>query len=559
MPRHLDKFGRCGTPHHRSNRAGRNDIPTPRAREARAPTSCRTVPSVALGAALFLVGFAFVTDAGPAPIPVPRDTPQLFVDDSRIAEAHGLQRTLHQPKKENAGRTPILALPAIDGHPATLEANGTIVFDSRLQRWVMYCVAFIPALDDHPTDGWKAVRILRYTSPDLMQWTSEGPDGVEIVYPRSREDLFDEVNQAYGTNVGACIVWYNEADPDWPYQGWIWREGIRNDRSGAYFWRSRDGRHFELGRQILVNRGQTLVVDGRTLRGPEDTSRVAYDPVSGRFLASLKFRSPTPDPHTGNHLRSRAFLFLDRLDEPVDASRITAIDLVPSLRQHAGDLPFDEYYDNTAYRYGSHWLGELRIWHGHGDYAWSAAGCAYLKLIASADGLHWRRVPWINDAGHPEVFIPNGPEGGNQGQNDGGYMTCFHQAPLRVGDELLFHYGASSWGKNAGPERRITGGGIFRARLRLDGFVSVDAGQLTTPLLAFEGDELLVNSTGSIAVALIDPEGAELARTQFSRDAVRGRVTWDGRSLREVLGDRRNARLRFIVEPGSALYSFLTR
>jgi len=41
-----------------------------------------------------------------------------------------------------------------------------------------------------------------------------------------------------------------------------------------------------------------------------------------------------------------------------------------------------------------------------------------------------------NDAGEPEVFIPNGREGDNGGRNDGGYMSMFSQGPLRIGDEL---------------------------------------------------------------------------------------------------------------------------
>jgi hypothetical protein len=86
-----------------------------------------------------------------------------------------------------------------------------------------------------------------------------------------------------------------------------------------------------------------------------------------------------------------------------------------------------------------------------------------------------------------EIFLPNGAERGNDGRNDGGYISEFSQGPLRVGDELIYYYSASSYGKNAPANRRLTGGGIFRARLRRDGFVSVDSGALTTPLLEFKG------------------------------------------------------------------------
>jgi hypothetical protein len=480
------------------------------------------------------------------------------VDDSRIASSEGLQRTLHQPRKENGGTTPLLSLPPLFGHGTTLEANGTIVFDSRLRRWVMYCVAFVPAIDEsREGDDWRSAQILRFTSENGFDWRSDDPSGREVVYPRTRQDLYDDRAGTFATHVGACLLEYDAAETDWPYRGWIWLKGLRHDRTGAYFIRSRDGIRFERGQQVLVNRGRKLEHGGRAFQGPLDTSRVAFDPVTGKYLASLKFMLAKPDPLTGNSLRSRTFLFLDRLDEPVDLARISALELSPPLAQTDGNFPFDEYYDNTAYRYGSHWLGELRIWHGHGDYAWSPAGSAYLKLMSSEDGLHWRRAPYVNDSGYPEVFLANGPEGGNDARNDGGYITSFHQAPLRFGDELIYYYGASSFGKNAGPEKRLTGGGIFRARLRLDGFVSVDAGRLTTPAFRFDGDTLKLNHVGAVRVEVLDEAGGVLATAPVAGDAVRGEVKFDGARLRRVAGDRSAVRLRFTVEPGAALYAFV--
>src|SRR4029434_2980014 len=107
---------------------------------------------------------------------------------------------------------------------------------------------------------------------------------------------------------------------------------------------------------------------------------------------------------------SRAFLFVDRLDQRIDPSRLQRVDLVPPAAAREGDLPWDEYYASTAWRYESLWLGGLRIWHGGGNYSYSSEGSAFLKLLVSRDGLHWKKVTYLNDAGIPEVFIPNGPE-----------------------------------------------------------------------------------------------------------------------------------------------------
>jgi hypothetical protein len=83
---------------------------------------------------------------------------------------------------------------------------------------------------------------------------------------------------------------------------------------------------------------------------------------------------------------------------------------VPPAATTNGDLPYDEYYAATAWRYGSLWLGGLKIWHGKGDYPYSAAGSAYLKLAVSHDGLNWSKVQFNNDL-RTRVWIPNGPRG----------------------------------------------------------------------------------------------------------------------------------------------------
>ncbi|MEO6436939.1 MAG: hypothetical protein ABIP55_14430, partial [Tepidisphaeraceae bacterium] len=260
-----------------------------------------------------------------------------------------------------------------------------------------------------------------------------------------------------------------------------------------------------------------------------------------------------------NRLRSRAFCFVDRLDAPVDLKQIQRIDLIPPATERNGDMPFDEYYSSTAWRYGGMWLGGLRVWHGGGDYPWSKNGCAYLKLLSSRDGLHWQKVPFKNADGHAEVFIPNGAEGGSgepkDARNDGGYMTEFSNPPLRIFDELIYYYGASSWGKNQPREQRVSGGGIFRARLRPDGFVSVDGGTLTTRLLKFESSDLSVNAIGPIDVALYDAKANQIAQTSLDGDSLRHGVRFDGKSLRDLAPDG-VVKLKFTVKPGGRLYSF---
>ena len=160
----------------------------------------------------------------------------------------------------------------------------------------------------------------------------------------------------------------------------------------------------------------------------------------------------------------------------------------------------------------------------------------------------------------PEVFIPNGKEGGNDGHNDGGYMTEFSNPPLRIGDELIYYYGSSSWGKNHPRPYRVSGGGIFRARLRPDGFVSVDRGSLVTRRIKFDGRDLYVNGIGPITVEVVtmaDNKVTAVATATIRGDSLRHRVVFDNnRSLRDVSAAGM-LQLRFIVGDGGALYSFV--
>jgi hypothetical protein len=473
---------------------------------------------------------------------------QLFIDDYLIESQSNLKRTLHQPRKDNGGNVPVLAIEnEFDGRPATLQSNGSIVYDKKLGKWVMFAIGC--SLSQKTPDR---VRLYRFTSPDAMNWT-KGDDGTPQYI---KFDLSDPATGQVAVSHDLFSCYYDEHDAARAYKGWlyIWgQQTIKNTFSGLYYVSSADGLTWDRGPQLCSANTRQIEQDGRGLVGVGDVTVFAPDPVSGRFLGLLRFLGTSPpEVVKQNSLRSRAYLFVDRLDAPLDLERVERVDLVPPATNAGGDMPHDQYYGSTAWRYGSMWLGGLRVWHGGGDYPYSAAGSAFLKFLSSRDGLHWKKVPFDNDAGVPEVFIPNGPEGGNDGKNDGGYMTEFSTPPIRVGDELIYYYGCSSWGKNHPDNIRISGGGVFRARLRPDGFVSVNSGTLTTKPLAFAGSNLLVNGVGPINVAILSAEGQVLGKADISGDSLAHEVNFDATRGGSV-------RLRFSVQPGGKLYAFSTR
>ena len=468
--------------------------------------------------------------------------PQLFVDDWLLDSSVALMRTLHRPVKDNGGDTPIIAPPA---GSKTLAAKGSILSDPRLKQYVMFAKA-IPS-----------TRVYRYTSTDGLTWGEGRPVDIDDRHPVTNARM----ERQYA---GMHCFFYDAADAAYPYKGWIWFGNWGNEYEGDYFIRSADGIKWERGPLVVqgyAGPGDTSCVTirsaERTVYGPGDTTRFAYDPIGKRFLGIFKFFTTEPAGEA-NHLRSRAYAFFDRLDQPFDIQRIDRVALMPAAKEANGDLPADEYYESNAWRYGQLWMGELLVWHGRDDYAYSAAGGSAVKLVTSRDGLNWRKIPFADATYTPEVFIPAGKEGGNNGRNDGGHMSLFSQGPLRIGNELIWYYGASSFGKNAPEPKRISGGGIFRARLRVDGFVSITGLTITTRPLAFEGKDLLVNSTGPVLVEPVDEDDQILGTCLLSGDSIAHEVRFGGKSLRE-LAPEGVTRLRFRVDESGNLYSFVIR
>ena len=478
---------------------------------------------------------------------------QLFVDDYLIAAQSDLERTLRKPKKDNGGNRPVIAIEDEFGQTrSTLEANGTILYDPRLKKWVMFALAFASSWRG---DSGDRVRLYRFTSQDAMNWV-KGDDGKS---QRIAIDLHDSASNKSATNIDLFSCMVDEQDPVNPYKGWLYFANWGEGREGTYYVFSPDGIRWQRGPQVLVAGSRTIEQDGRTMNGTGDVTTFYHDREANRFLACLRWASAT-DVENTNRLRSRGFVFTDRLDRPIDLRGITRLNLIPEGAQRNGDMPTDEYYSSTAWRYGSLWLGGLRIWHSRDNYPYSASGCAFLKLLVSRDGRHWKKVPFQNDDGFPEVFIPNGKEGDTDARNDGGYMTEFSNPPLRIGDELIYYYGSSSWGKNHPRPFRVSGGGIFRARLRPDGFVSVDRGWLITRKLKFDGRDLYVNGVGPAAVEVVtvaDSAVTKVAAGTIDGDSLHHKVIFNGgRSLSEVAAEG-VAQLRFTVGEGGRLYSFM--
>ena len=178
-----------------------------------------------------------------------------------------------------------------------------------------------------------------------------------------------------------------------------------------------------------------------------------------------------------------------------------------------------------------------------------------VQLATSRDGINWQR------AGGRSPFLRLGPPGAA----DSKMIYAFTQ-PLPVGNELWLYYGGFRYGIS--DKVALKRGAYFRARLRLDGFISADApyegGELVTVPLRVGGEQLTLNADtsagGAIRVQIEDENGEPLAgysagqADELNGNSVSHFATWEGRPhVGELAG--RVVRLRFLMN-GCKLYSF---
>ena len=180
------------------------------------------------------------------------------------------------------------------------------------------------------------------------------------------------------------------------------------------------------------------------------------------------------------------------------------------------------------------------------------------RLSVSRDGIHFHRC------GGRRPFLSPGPEGSFSSRM---VWTMLH--PVRMGDELWFYFSGTSRDHNGTLDPAANGrSGIGRAVMRLDGFVSADAGyeggEIVTPVVRFEGDRLELNvdtgGGGSVRVEILDAYGKPISgyteqdATFICGNSVRMPVSWGEKQDISGLAGK-PIRMRFVVQD-CKLYAF---
>ena len=461
---------------------------------------------------------------------------QLFIDDHIIDETHGVVRTLNQPAKY-VGNPIMIPLYPWEGK---VSLYGTVWRDpeeGRFQMWYQGLGGMgIPRIGVENRDSrWKnfdpsnLLYTIGYaTSNDGIFW--ERPNLGLVEYKGSTENNLVLVDAAFAN----VIKDNRDPDPNRLYKSLFFEahdpQGTPNMGDGVSVAFSPDGLRW------------TKYEDNPVIARSSDThALLGWDDRYDKYVSYCR-----PSLHEGNKTR--------RIGRSVSGDFEHWTDTEDVLAPDEMDPPGLEFYGMPVFMYEGLYLGQLYAYHAPPEEPQIRfSGSIDIQLAVSRDGIVWERV------GERRPFIPNGPPG----SIDAGEM-CTARAPVVVGDELWFYYSAGA------SEHGVTGrsGPICLAKLRLDGFVSVDAGNemgtLVTKPFRCGGGQLQVNAAargGSVAVAVLDETGLQhegFGRVDcalFDGDSVEHYVTWRGKtSLDELRG--RNIRLKFYLR-SARLFSFI--
>jgi hypothetical protein len=471
---------------------------------------------------------------------------QLFIDDHVVDRIDGVERTLNQPAKY-MGNPIMIPLYPWEGR---LELYGTVLREpsGEFRMWYtgMGGMGVPPLSWSGPSvPAWKAMSTgskarAKSADPSNMLYSicyATSNDGVfwdrpplGLVDYKGSKDNNMVIPDACPANV---IIDPRESNPDRLYKSLFFEardpSGTPNMGDGVSVAFSPDGLHWTKyeGNPVI-----TRASDAHTLLG--------WDDLHGLYVSYCR-----PSVHEGNMLRrigrSVSRDFMD-WTEPEDV-------LVPDDQDPEGM----QFYSMPAFKYEEYYLGQIHAYRTDPEAPHVRfAGFVDVQLAASRDGIAWQRL------GDRKPFIPNGPPGSIDAAEI--YVAM---APVVMGDELWFYYSPGYM------EHGVTGrsGPICLAKLRLDGFVSVDAGDeigtlVTKPFLC-GGGRLSINAAaggGMVGLAVLDESGIQypgFSRQEcalFDGDSIGHNMTWrEHLSLDELEG--RSVRLKFYLK-NAKLYAF---
>ena len=419
---------------------------------------------------------------------------QLFVDDVLLARKSGVVRRVHPCRKLDA---PVMVPETPweqDGIDQRIYVYGTVLRDpptGRLRMWYN-----------------RNRLVMHATSADGLRWQRPGLGLYEVAGSRDNNVVWPH----FHSPSVACND--RPTDPQRRYN--MLGYGQESGR-GYYAAHSADGIHWELYPKNPVLPGG-------------DTCTLAYDPKTREYLAFHKLTRE----HRGQRRRLVYLATSPDMQTWSEPKLVMAPDEIDDAQVRREGGRYSQFYNMSVFPYGDQFLGLVTHFrytgppHERGPLQSGDDGPVDVELVHSRDGRTWHRCE------DRSPVIPTGPHA-----YDAGCILGATNGPVTVDDELWLYYTAITTTHGGYvPNKRIT---IALARWRLDGFVSLDAGQedgvVETVPLECSGDRLTVNADaggGLLSVAVLDREGRPLPGyghddcVPIGRDSVRHVVRWKG-------------------------------
>lgn len=489
---------------------------------------------------------AFLKGVAQAELRAPKK--HLFIDDVVIERLQGVQRTLHQPKKYG----PVLR----EDRPweGTIQTRTGPSWNPEKQLWMIWYLA----------SGGTG----HATSKDGIHW--EKPVLGLREYKGSKENNL--VNET---------IWYPLYDPKDPnpnrrYKGVSPRLQVGASGNGFAAAVSPDGLNWKILENSFI-----LSSDEANLFHDADRNLFVFPVKHGGPYGRSVYLALSRDFEKWTDPRDCLIFHADKRDQDLGRNWIEQRFSGTTLQHPEYNVPAEygvQVYNMAVFRYGDIYLGLPSMFHQTGRVSkdWDGfdrynlneeirkavrlygdwTGFHHLQMVSSRNLVDWQRV------GDRQPFIDASPT--NSGNYD--LQTIMPAPPVVRGDEIWFYYtGIKQYAYvTAG---RPDAGGICLAKLRLDGFVSLDAGEVggtvMTKPIAVDGNSLRINldaSKGDVRAEILDATGKRALpgytigdSVAASGDRVDAELRWRAASVAALKG--RTVRLRFALRNAS-LYAF---
>ncbi len=447
----------------------------------------------------------------------------LLFDNVPLADTHRLRRRLHQPVRDP--QKPILtAEKPWDGASVT---PLHVMYDPVKKLHRMWYQAHDPKVQEERTKlGRSKYGNVGEPQPIYLCY-SESHDGVTWnrpglgIYKHKGEDT-NICFKGFSYVAGNTFIFRPDAPAEERYL-MINCEWATDQKGGIYIARSPDGIHWK------------YPDDEPLIFGESDTwNSLVYNPERKVFMVYMRgwhcAAVNWPVLKKGNPRRRVAY----------SESRDLKTWSEPQVILTPDELDTNDFYGFQVFKYANYYIGQLWI------YDEDDRDTMEVELAWSQDGILWSRLP----------ERPRFLQVGRDGEPDAG-MVIPAQEPVVMGDELHFYSVGHRAPHNASDDPGSSSVG-FRARLRMDGFISVSAGSnhgalLTRPFVV-HGEQITINATtrpsGEIIAELVEPyfhepEGKPIEGFAakdfdvFRGDSVAHPLSWKGNSNLKALKGKR--------------------